>query len=178
MAELSTIARPYAQGVFAVAQAGGNFQHWSGMLSIAAEAAQTEQLAPLLNTSLVNRTALAELFIEVCGDALDDQGKNLIRLLADNRRLGMLPQIHEQFELLRGEAEGTIDATMVAAQEVDQATQDKVAKALGQRLNRKVALSTETDPSLLGGAVIRAGDLVIDGSARGRLERLADAMSR
>jgi F-type H+-transporting ATPase subunit delta len=178
MAELSTIARPYAQGVFAVAQAGNNFQHWSTMLSTAAEAAQTEQLTPLLNTSLVNRTALADVFIEACGDALDDQGRNLIRLLADNRRLGMLAQIHEQFELLRGEAEGTIDATMVAAQEVDKATQDKVAKALGQRLNRKVALSTETDPSLLGGAVIRAGDLVIDGSARGRLERLADAMSR
>lgn len=178
MAELSTIARPYAQGVFAAAEAAGNLQHWSDMLASAAEAAQVESVAPLLNTSLVNRTELADLFIEICGESLDDQGRNLIRLLADNRRLGLLPQIRERFDLLRAEAEGTINATMIAAQEVDQATQDQVAKALGQRLNRKVALSTETDPSLLGGAVIRAGDLVIDGSARGRLERLADAMSR
>lgn len=178
MAELSTIARPYAQGVFEVAKAAGNLQQWSDMLSVAAEASQVESVAPLLNTSLVNRTELAELFIEICGTSLDAQGKNLLRLLADNRRLGLLPQIRVQFELLRGEAEGTVQATLIAAQDVDAATQDQVAKALGQRLNRKVALSTETDPSLLGGAVIRAGDLVIDGSARGRLERLADAMSR
>lgn len=178
MAELSTIARPYAQGIFSAAQSAGNLQQWSAMLDVAAQAAQVEDLEPLLNTSLVNRTELADLFIEVCGESLDDQGKNLIRLLADNRRLGVLPQIREQFELLRAQAEGTIQATLIAAQDVDQATQDQVAKALGQRLNRKVALSTETDPSLLGGAVIRAGDLVIDGSARGRLERLADAMSR
>lgn len=178
MAELSTIARPYAQGIFSAAESAGNLQKWSEMLDVAAQAATVDDLEPLLNTSLVNRTELADLFIEVCGNTLDDQGKNLIRLLADNRRLGVLPQIREQFELLRGEAEGTIEATLIAAQDVDQATQDQVAKALGQRLNRKVALSTETDPSLLGGAVIRAGDLVIDGSARGRLERLADAMSR
>lgn len=178
MAELSTIARPYAQGIFATAKAGGTFQQWSDMLAVAAEAAQVDALAPLLSTALVDRTELAELFLEICGDKLDDQGKNLVRLLAANRRLGVLPQIREQFEQLRAEAEGTITATLIAAQEVDEATQDQVATALGQRLNRKVALSTETDASLIGGAVIRAGDLVIDGSARGRLERLADAMSR
>jgi len=178
MAELSTIARPYAQGAFAAARGADHLQQWSDMLAAAAQVAESEPLQPLLSAPLVERDKLADLFLEVCGKQLDEQGRNFIRLLAENRRLALLPAIRDQYELLRAEAEGTINATLISAQEVDADTQQRVAQALGKRLNRKVALSTETDPSLLGGAVVRAGDLVIDGSARGRLERLADAMSR
>jgi|HigsolmetaAR201D_1030396.scaffolds.fasta_scaffold00874_9 ATP synthase, F1 delta subunit len=178
MAEYSTIARPYAQGVFKAAQAAGNLAKWSEMLEFAAAVARDPTMNALLGSPRLTKEQLVELFLSVCGDRLDEQGRNLIRLLAENRRLQLLPQIAAQYAELRAEAEATVNARLITAQPVDPGTQQKVAQALSQRLQRKVTLSTETDASLLGGAIIRAGDLVIDGSVRGRLERLAATLSR
>jgi len=178
MAERSTIARPYAQAIFQLAQASGDFGRWSEALQLLTVAAQDPNLAPLLGSPRISRQELADLLIEIAGDRLDAAGRNLVRLLAEGRRLVLLPDIAAQYDELRAQAEGTIEARLITAQPVDATACDKIAAALSKRLNRKVTLTAETDPSLLGGAVVRAGDLVIDGSVRGRLERMAATLNR
>src|SRR5690625_663298 len=178
MAELSTIARPYAQAVFQLAEASGDYSRWSAALEVLNVAARDSNLEPLLGSPRIGRQELANLMIDIAGDRLDQQGQNFVRLLAEGRRLALLPEIAAQYEELRARAEGTIDARLITAQPVDATASDKIAAALSERLNRKVTLTTETDPSLLGGAVVRAGDLVIDGSGRGRLERMAANLNR
>jgi F-type H+-transporting ATPase subunit delta len=178
MAERSTIARPYAQAIFELAQKDGDFARWSDALELLAMASQDANLAPLLGSPKIGRQQLADLLIEIAGSRLDDTGRNLVRVLADARRLVLLPEIAAQYNALRAEAEGTIDARLVTAQPVAAAARDQVAAALSKRLNRKVSLTAETDPSLLGGAIVRAGDLVIDGSVRGRLARMAATLGR
>lgn len=178
MAERSTIARPYAQAIFELAQKGGDFARWSDALELLTTAARDPNLAPLLGSPRISREQLAELMIEIGGDRLDETGRNFVRVVADARRLSLLPEIAEQYNALRAQAEGTIDARLVTAQPVDAAARDKIAAALSQRLNRKVTLTAETDPSLLGGAIVRAGDMVIDGSVRGRLARMAATLGR
>lgn len=178
MAERNTIARPYAEAVFQLAQKGGDYARWSDALELLAAVTKEKHLAPLLGSPRISRTDLANLLIDIAGPRLDDAGRNLVRVLADARRLALLPEIRAQYNELRAEAEGTIDARLITAQPVDSAASDKIAAALSKRLNRKVTLTAETDPSLLGGAIIRAGDLVIDGSVRGRLERMSATLSR
>lgn len=178
MAETSTIARPYAQAVFKLAKSGGDLAKWSDMLDYAAVVAGDQRVAELFNNPRVRDEELVKLFLDICGSNLDDQGANLIRLLAENRRLGLLPEIAVQYGEMRAKEEDTLQAQLITARPVDDAVQKQLADALGKRTGRKVTLSAETDESLLGGAVIRAGDLVIDGSVRGRLERLAHTLNR
>lgn len=178
MAELSTIARPYAQAIFELAQASGEFSRWTEVLELLGVVAQDKNLAPLLGSPRISRQELADLVIGVAGDRLDDAGRNLVRLLAEGRRLALLPEIGTQYNAMRAVAEGTIEARLITALPVDATASDSIAAALSKRLNRKVTLTTETDASLLGGAVVRAGDLVIDGSVRGRLERMAATLNR
>lgn len=178
MAERSTIARPYAQAIFELAQKDGDLARWSDALDLLTMAARDPNLAPLLGSPRIGRQALADLLIDLAGSRLNDAGRNFVRLLAETRRLVLLPDIATQYNQLRAEAEGTIDARLIVAQPVDAAARERIAAALSKRLDRKVTLAVETDPSLLGGAVIRAGDLVIDGSVRGRLASLAATLSR
>ncbi len=178
MAELGTIARPYAQAVYQLARDTGQLAQWSEQLEFAAAVAKDGFMHGLLVSPRYSPAQLEEIVLAVCGDKLSDQGRNFIRLLAENRRLHLLPEIYAQFAKLRDDAERTLQARLISAQPVDSAAQEKIAEALGKRLNRKVTLTSEIDESLLGGAVIRAGDLVIDGSVRGRLERLAAGLNR
>jgi F-type H+-transporting ATPase subunit delta len=117
------------------------------------------------------------VFLDVCGEHIDDQARNLVRVLAENRRLDVLPAIAALYERLRAEAEGAVEAELISAVPVKDAHRDKIAQALGRRLGREVKLTCTEDKSLLGGAVLRAGDLVIDGSVKGKLARLAGTMS-
>lgn len=178
MAEKRTVARPYAQGVFALAKADDNLAAWSGMLAALGEVARHDKVRPLLDNPLVERQVVVDLLIEACGDSLDQKGRNLVRLLSENRRLGLIPQIAEQYEALRREAEGRVDAELLTARSVPEDALQKLEQALGKRLGLKVTLTPVADHSLIGGAVLRAGDLVIDGSIKGQLQRLADALSR
>ena len=177
MSENASIARPYAQAVFEMARDSGSFSAWSEALGALASLAQEPQVNALFAHPGVARDELAGVIIELCGDRLDEPGRNLVRLLARNRRLGALEAIAQQYALLRAEAERTIQAQVESALPVSDDHQQRIAEALEKRLGRRVELSVSTDASLIGGAVIRAGDLVIDGSVRARLEKLAAAVS-
>ena len=177
MAETTTIARPYAQAAFELARAENALPVWSEMLNFVAAVAKDPQIAALLNSPRVSRTQLADLFISVAGERLNLQGSNFIRLLAENRRLDVLTEIAALYQVMRAAAEGVLEAEMISAQPVSDAQRAQMTAALKARLQRDVNLTVSTDASLLGGAIIRAGDLVIDGSARGKLAKLAVALN-
>ncbi|MGD2137984.1 MAG: F0F1 ATP synthase subunit delta [Gammaproteobacteria bacterium] len=176
MAEALTIARPYAQAAFKYAAAQRALPEWSGMLSLLAAIAADPDMHRLLDSPHLTETQLADLFIGIGAERLNAPCGNFIRLLAENRRLGVLPEIAALYEIRRQEAEGTIKAELVSAFPASEAQQARVVESLRRRLGREVELSCSTDAALLGGAVIRAGDLVIDGSVRGKLERLGTTL--
>ena len=177
MAELSSIARPYAQAVFELAMGSGHYGPWSEALGFLAKVAADKDMAALFSNPRVSRQQAADIVIELLGEAVGDEPKNLVRLLAQNRRLQALSAISEQYEILRAEAERTIRAELESALPISDEEHPRIAGALKTRLGREVELVVTTNRELVGGAVIRAGDLVIDGSIRARLERLAAAVS-
>lgn len=177
MAEITTIARPYAQAVFKLAQSQQALDAWSDMLGLAAVVATDPEMQHIVDSPRFTETQLAELFIDVCGDKLTEEGRNFIKLLAENRRLAALPEIYNLFQSLKSEAEGAIQAQLITARPATDAQKQTILEALKKRFNREVELECKTDESLVGGAVIRAGDLVIDGSVRGKLGRLAMTLS-
>lgn len=177
MAETTTIARPYAQAAFELARAENALPMWSEMLNFVAVVAKDTQIAALLNSPRVSRAQLAALFVSIAGERLNLQGSNFIRLLAENRRLDVLTEIAALYQMMRAAAEGVLEAEMISAQPVSDAQRAQMTVALKARLQRDVNLTVSTDASLLGGAIIRAGDLVIDGSARGKLAKLAVALN-
>ena len=178
MADFQTIARPYAQAVFKLAREQGSLAEWSDVLQLLGQVAADERVQAILASPRFSGQQLESLFLDICGDNPNEAGQNLVRLLAENRRLIALPDIVRQYEALRATEEGTLRARLISAQPVEDKVRVDLAQALGQRLQRKVELESEIDESLLGGAVIRAGDLVIDGSVRGRLKRLATSLNR
>ena len=173
MAEKQTIARPYAQAIFELAQAQQALSTWSAMLLAAAELSQEPQIAELIRSPHVSKVEVADLFIAAGGDSFDTQGASLIKVLMENRRLDLLPEIAAQFDGLKAEAEGTITAEVTAAFELNSAQRKKLIASLSKKLGRDVELDCTVDTSLLGGVVVRAGDMVIDGSAAGKLTKLA-----
>jgi len=177
MAETITIARPYGRAAFEYAQARkGGLKKWSEMLSMATAVVQDPTMQAALDDPNRGSAEKAGLVLEVCGDSLTKAGGNFIKLLAENHRLDLLPEILEVYEELRAEAEKTVDAELISAFPVDDAQRDRIAQALASRLQREVNLSCSVDESLIGGAIIRAGDLIIDGSAQGALDKLATAL--
>jgi F-type H+-transporting ATPase subunit delta len=177
MAENVTIARPYAKAVFALACEQERLAEWSEVLGVAASVVSDQRVANLLNSPRVTSTELADLIIGLCADKADELAGNFIRVLAQYRRLNVLPEIVGLYEILRAEYENSVDVSLISAAPVSQAQQDKIATALRKRLGRDVRLHCEIDESLIGGAVIRARDLVIDGSLSGRLARLATELT-
>lgn len=178
MAGTSSLARPYAQAVFDLAKDSGDYESWSDALAFLAALVHDESMQDLINNPRVERTRLLELLGELCGDRVPEKGRNLLRLMTENNRLLALPDVAAQFEVMRAEAEGTVEAQVRSAQPLSDEQKSRLSKALEKRLGRKVNLTVQEDDSLLGGAVIHAGDLVIDGSAKGRLEKLASTLQR
>lgn len=176
MAEKSTIARPYAQAIFELARDKGNMPAWSEALQVLCNIMAVDEVAALAGNTSVQRSDIADIIIEIGGKAFDADAQNMVRVLADNRRLNVVVQIQERYEELRAEAENVIQAEITAAQDVPGDVHDAISRALEKRLGRKVHLEVKIDDSLIGGAVVKAGDLVIDGSAAGRLEKLTTAM--
>ncbi|SFH57775.1 F0F1 ATP synthase subunit delta [Modicisalibacter xianhensis] len=178
MAETSTVARPYAKAAFEFAHAQGALEAWSDMLALAANvAADADMRARVMDNPRLSGVEKADVIIEVCGDAMGKEGQNLLRTLGQQNRLAALPAIAEQFDLLKAQQEKRMDVTIVSAFPLDAKQEDKLASALAKRLNREISITTQVDSALLGGVILRAGDTVIDGSVRGRLARLRDALS-
>lgn len=172
------LARPYARAVFQLAQEHKALAGWADTLELLGLIAGDERVARVLRAPRVSAEDRVELIRSIAGDKLDAGGDNFVRLLAENGRLPLLPEIRQQFEAQRATAEGRVDARVTSAIKLDKQQQERIAKALGKRLDREVRLECEVDESLLGGAVIHAGDMVIDGSLRGRLRRLGSQLGR
>jgi F-type H+-transporting ATPase subunit delta len=178
MADFSTLARPYAKAVFELARGSNTLKEWSAQLAAIAEAVANPQLAGLIGHPALSRTELADVFGKALAQSLSAEGQSLLRLLTENGRLKTSTAIAEQFEALRAAAEARIDVAVTTAIKVEKVQQDTLISAIRKRLARDVAIEWHTDESLVAGAVIRAGDLVIDGSVRGELERLQTALAR
>lgn len=178
MAENTTIARPYARAVFELARENDALANWSTFLERARQVTSDERIRGLVGNPAITRAELGELLVELCRDEeTDEEGANFLRLIAENDRVNIVPEIAAGFEALRAEAENVMDVQLTSATPLDEKQRDDYIQSLRRRLGRDVRLHCDTDPGLLGGAVIRAGDLVIDGSLLGRLQRLAGAVT-
>lgn len=177
MSEAITIARPYAQAAFDFAKQKGELKSWSELLSGVAAAVSDDQVSALIASPQVTAGQLQELMQALAGDAAGQHGQNFIRLLIEEHRLVVLPEIAEQFEKLRAEEEKSVDVEVSSAVALDEAYKQKIATALKARLGREIRLHCEVNAALMGGMVIRAGDKVIDGSVRTRLAEMSSALA-
>lgn len=177
MAETRTTARPYAEAVFELARARNQYARWSEALATLEGVAADPRVAALTRDPRLARESLATLLLDVLGEQLDEAGRNFVRLLVEYRRLSLLPEIRELYEAMRAEAEGRVAVDVRTAFPLEGKQQDMLLTALKRRFGREVDLAVTVDPALIGGVEIRAGDLVIDGSVRGRIAALAAQLS-
>lgn len=177
MAEQITLARPYARAAFEYADATDNLEAWSRALQQLVLVAADEKVATALSDPLATTDQRAQILISLMGDELDGGMRNFVHNMADNKRVDLFGEISELFDLMKANREQVLDVKLQTAFDLDDAQRDKLAEALSRHLNRKVALEVETDNSLIGGARIHAGDTLIDGSVKGRLGKLKDAIA-
>lgn len=177
MAERITTARPYAKAIFALARQNNSLAATADALVTGAQVVADPRVHALLGSPHVTPAQLAELVSGVVGSKLDEHGRNFIALLAQNRRLGFLPEIAALFAQMKAEVENAVDVEVTSATALTPDQETRYAAALQKKLGRSVRLRTKIDQGLLGGAVLRAGDLVIDGSIKGRLDRLATELT-
>ena len=187
MADNNTVARPYAQAVFEVARENDALDELSTSLAAARDLLSDGQVAGFLGQPSLDDDQrlqfLQGLFAEAVGTGSvfaggSQHGTNFLKLLLENGGVVVLPEISEQFEALKAKVENSIDAVITAAAPLSAAQEEEIAGTLAEKLGRDVRISTEIDENLIGGAVIRAGDVVIDGSLRARLEGLANALTK
>ena len=183
MADNNTIARPYAQAAFEIARDSSRLADWAASLEIAGELMADGQVADYLGApSLTDEKRyefLTGLFAKADAKLLggdDKHGSNFLKLLLEYDRVAVLPEIAEHFEALKAEIENTVDVTVTSATPISDAQQKAIAKALEAKLGRSVNIETEIDEDLIGGAVIRAGDVVIDGSVKAKLDGLTNVL--
>jgi len=172
MAERATVARPYARAAFAHAKEQGRLAQWSQWLARGRDTVESDEYQRLQHAPGVRTDDLTGLIAGVAGDALDVHGRALLDLLAENGRVGHLPEIAAQFEELLAADQNVADVEVVSAVPLDARQTERLAGALRGRLRREVRLHCRTDASLVGGAIVRSGDLLIDGSLKNKLARL------
>lgn len=179
MSDSTTIARPYAKAIFEHALAEKKLAQWSEHLFVLAQAVLDERASSFIANPASTNEQHIELLQAACRikNNENESLSNLIHLLALNKRLMLLPEIKALYEVHRAEQEKTLGVDVVSFSAVSDAQQQQLIESLSQRLQRKVSLNISIDPSLLGGAVIRAGDLVIDGSVRGKLNKLSTGLA-
>lgn len=177
MAELTTLARPYAKAAFEYALEAKQLADWSALLGFASQVVNDGSMQELLTSPHFTKDDQESAMIKVCGDKLNEQGTNFVKLLAQNGRLITLPEIEVLFNFLRSEFEKTVDAKITSATELNDSQITQIKEKLGAKLGRQVETSVEVDTELLGGLIIQAEDLVIDGSVRGQLAKLSDTLN-
>ncbi|MGI9228235.1 MAG: F0F1 ATP synthase subunit delta [Gammaproteobacteria bacterium] len=177
MLEKTTIARPYAQAVFELAQEAGDEAVWADSLALLNRIVADPQMQSLLGNPRVTQEQLLAIFDAVGADQISPAARNLVRVLADAGRLRYMPQIVRLFEAMRAEAEGKVEVRVSSAYELNDAQQQQIADDISRRLGKQVSLSVTVDAALIGGAVIRMGDSVIDASLSGRLQALGNALA-
>ena len=178
MAELATIARPYANAVFDLAKQRGALEDWSRQLAMAAAVASDPAIVAVIESPATTSVQKSNTLARVCGDDLSREGKQLVQVLARNKRLHLLPEISAQFEALRAQEEALLEVEVVSAFPLSDGEEARLTESLGRRFSREIQLTSRVDEGLIGGAIIRAGDTVIDGSIRGKLERLSETLQR
>jgi F-type H+-transporting ATPase subunit delta len=172
MAERATIARPYAKAAFAFAQEQGRVREWSDWLATARDVVRSADYRRYASAPDVHTSQLVELVAGVCGERLDAAGRNFLAVLAENGRVDYVADVADRFEELRADSENVAEVELVSAVALDEAQRERLAAALRTRLKRTVRLHCSVDPALVGGAIVRSGDLLIDGSLQGKLARL------
>lgn len=180
MSSLTTLARPYAKAAFALAQeaGAGALARWQSMLSLASQIAANEQVAGVLDSPSVSISQAVDLIAAAGGGQFDQRFIAYLGVLGANRRLSLLPEIAALYLKLKHQAEQQLQVRVVSATALNDEQVKRMSEALAKRFNCAIDLEREIDPSVLSGAVIYAGDQVIDGSLRGRLEKLNNALSR
>lgn len=176
MADYNTLARPYAKAAFEYALSEGKLADWSAMLNLIAQVATNKEVASLLKNPSLTSDDKAELLLNICQSKIDDQGRNFIKLLSEQSRLPLIPVIAGIYEAFKAEQEKSVEAVITSAFELQTEQQQLLVDALRKRLDREIILKVEIDKRLIGGVVIRTGDLVIDGSIRGKLAKLAESL--
>jgi len=176
MSDLATVARPYAKAVFDLAK-GGDMQQWSEMLELASQITNDDRVQTVLQNPKFSAKEVESLYTNIAGDRFDAKFLNLLKVLNENRRVAALPALAEQFEALRRKAEARIKVTVVSAAALQSEQVERLEKALRNRYQQEIVLEQEVDASLVGGAIVYAGDEVIDGTVRGRLQKMATALT-
>lgn len=179
MAERYTLARPYAEAVFELAQAPGgeDLSQWSDALAALSAIVANETVAALMNNPRVSDAVLADAIIETGGADFGEQARNFVRLLIDNNRLSLAPEIAELFEIEHAAAEDRLEVEVTSAVELSEQQRKSLGESLEKRFDRKITMTFAQDDSVIGGAVIRAGDLVIDGSLTAQLARMRQSLA-
>lgn len=178
MAEVTTIARPYAEAVYRIAEQGGTLDKWSEMLEFAATVASDPQMQAVIGNPRLIAEQQKRPFLAVCEQKLDEQGVNLVHLLVENRRLLLLPAIREQFEALKALHGGVLEAEIASAYPLSDAEKQDLLRRLESKFQRKVEATVTLAPELIGGIRIVAGDVVIDASVLGKLQNMAFTLKR
>lgn len=177
MSEAITAARPYAQAAFDEAQKQGDLKSWSEILEAGSLAVDNQEVKVVITSPRATDKQLGDLMLAVCDAKSGTAQANFLKLLVENKRLQVLPEIAAMYEALRAEAEKSVDVTVSSAFELSDGQKQKITDAMKKRMGCEIRLSCEVDNNLLGGILIRAGDKVIDGSARTRLTEMANALA-
>lgn len=177
MAEISTIARPYAVAAYKLGREQKSLAKWSEMLGFATAVSNDAQMQAYIQNPKVISSELQNAFLKVCGDKLNEQGQNLIKVLVEYGRLSILPAITEAFESLKALDEGTLEAQIVAAAQPSEAEIKDLVQRLEAKFGKKIEANVSVDSELIGGIKIIVGDTVIDASVKGQLQNLAYTLS-
>ena len=173
MQENITIARPYARAVFEQARADNDLAPWSTMLALLGRIVADPLMRTLIKNPKVSHDQLTNILLDICGSSFNEKGKNFVRILVESGRLVVAKQISVFYEELKAEAEGVAGVEVISAYPLEDRQQEQIRKVMAKRLGKNIEITTHVDQSLIGGAIIRAGDSVIDASLRGRLQQLS-----
>ena len=176
MAEQITVARPYAEAVFALAREKNALAAWAEMLRVAAGVAGDARMRDALDNPKLSAEAKESLFLSVCGDKLDADGRRFVRVLLESGRFGLLPEIRELFDALKDDADGVARAHISSAFAIDEAQLARLRTALEKRFGKKIEATVTVDPDLIGGARIVVGDTVIDASVQAELQSMKNQL--